>query len=67
MHVCRSEKIDYRTGRCTMKPRDPNRSVSVRVVDMSSAGDGVAELLIGGDGAAETIDPTHVFPTDDAN
>ena len=50
-----------------MKPRDPNRSVSAQATNMSSVDDEVAELSIAGGGTAETVSPTHVFPTDGAN
>ena len=58
-----------------MKPRDPNRSDSARVMEMSSAdevtelsiADEVAELSIADDGTAEIVNPTCVFPTVGAN
>ena len=50
-----------------MKSRDPNRSIPTRVTDVSSADDVVAELPIVDDGTTETVNPTHVFPTDGAN
>ena len=49
-----------------MKPRDPNRSESVRVVESVSA-DGVAVLTGADDEAAEIVIPTCVVPTDGAN
>ena len=40
---------------------------SVDEVTELSIADEVAELLIADDGAVETVDPTRIFPTDDAN
>ena len=50
-----------------VKSRDPNRSISTRAADMSSADDGVIELSVADDGAAEIVNPTRVFPTDSVN
>ena len=49
-----------------MKPRDPNRSESARVVESTSV-DGVAMLMDADDEAAEIAIPTSAVPTDGAN
>ena len=45
-----------------MKPRDPNRSDSARAMDVSSVAR-VAKLSAAGEGTAEIVNPTCVFPT----
>ena len=49
-----------------MKPRDPNRSESARVVGSMSV-DGVAVLMDADDEATEIAIPTCAVPTDGAN
>ena len=49
-----------------MKPRDPNRSESARVVE-SMRDDGVAVLMDADDEAAKITIPSCVVPTDGAN
>ena len=49
-----------------MKPRDPNRSESARIIESMSA-DGVAASTIVGDEATEIAVPTCEVPTVGAN
>ena len=49
-----------------MKPRDPNRSESARVVESTSAEE-VVVLMDADEGAAEIVIPTCEVPTDGAN
>ena len=56
-HECRSTKAGRVTGECGLKPREPKK-----IGDCRSS-----ELPVVDDKAAESVDPTPVFPTDGAN
>ena len=55
--ACRSAKAGSVTGECGLNPRDPKKIGDCRA----------GELPIVDDEAAESLDPTLVFPTDGAN
>ena len=55
--ACRSAKAGRVTGECGLNPREPKKIGDCRV----------GESPIVDDEAAESVDPTPVFPTDGAN
>ena len=55
--VCRSTKARSMTGECGLNPREPKK-----IGDCRSD-----ELPVVDDEAAESVDPTPIFPTDGAN